>query len=331
MPLFERPFAGDFATGNLFDHDLPFEFKDTNGFKLTWWGERTGGIDGHNGYDWLMPVGTPLLAVADGEVVFSGTFPNFDCPPLKRAVDEQLVEILHDARNGERFSSSYSHLSRIDVQVGQRILVGQRIGLSGQTGCSEVPHVHFAARRWINTNNGRTTWVDPYGWEGDLPDPWSQHAEGAASAWLWKPGQAPLVFRELRAAPNPAPDDSSPVAITALRWMGWKDDESPNNEFVQLEVDPRYAATAYDLTGFAIRNNRGDAFLFPRGFTIRRDRPVRVYTGTGANSATELYWGRPRGAWDNMGDCAQLVHPGDSEYPVWYRFWYLTASCRASP
>ncbi|MBI3953721.1 MAG: peptidoglycan DD-metalloendopeptidase family protein [Chloroflexi bacterium] len=332
VPLFEKPFAGEFALGNFFDHELPFEFKDDNGFQLTWWGTRTGDLDGHNGYDWLLPDGTPLLATADGEVVFAGTFPNFDCPPLKRAVDEQLVEVLHDAHNGERFSSSYSHLSRIDVQVGQRVRTGQVIGLSGQTGCSEVPHLHFAARRWVNTNNGRTTWVDPYGWEGDQPDPWGQHPEGAASVWLWKQGQAPQVFRELRASPNPGPDDAAPVAIALLRWMGWKDAENPNNEFAQLEVDPRFAPSgSSDLTGFGLRNNRGDTFLFPRGFTVRRDRPVKVHSGTGRNTDTDLYWGRPSGVWDDLGDCAYLVHPGDSDYPVWYRFWYLKASCKTSP
>src|SRR5690348_7607887 len=72
LPIFQKPFGGDYPLVNFFDHNLPFEFNTTpgiaNDFQLTWWGERTFGIDGHSGYDWLMPEGTPLLAAADGTV-----------------------------------------------------------------------------------------------------------------------------------------------------------------------------------------------------------------------------------------------------------------------
>ena len=321
LPIFQKPFTGDFWLTNFFDHNLPFQFKDQNGFQLTWWNERSYGIDGHNGYDWAMPEGTPLLAVADGEVIIARSDSRFFCPILDRDVsDQQFVEILHAAPNGERLSSVYVHLSRIDVQRGQRVRAGQQIALSGNTGCSTGPHLHFHVWRLTNTNSGKRTRIDPYGWEGSGPDPWHQHPEGAQSIWLWKEGQAPLVFRETHLSPNPNPGDGAPVTITTIRLMGWKDDVNPNNEFVRLELDPRFAsAGVHDLTGFRIRNLAGDSFQFPDGYVIRQDQAVKTFTGSGTNTETELYWDLSQGVWDNMGDCAQLSGPdGRRMYHLYY-------------
>ena len=81
QPLFSRPFSGDFPTGNLFDHDTPFVFADANGYQITMCGAReTNQVDGHDGYDWRMPEGTPVFAVADGLVMFAGE----QAPPSAR-------------------------------------------------------------------------------------------------------------------------------------------------------------------------------------------------------------------------------------------------------
>ncbi|MCL1464234.1 M23 family metallopeptidase [Argonema galeatum A003/A1] len=152
-------------------------------------------MDGHEGYDWLMPEGTPLLAVAPGVVSFAGEGQPFRCPPLgNRTVTGLYLYIIHTAPNGERFQSEYVHLSRIGVQNGQPVRSGQQIGLSGNTGCSTAPHLHFGVRRLTNTNNGQPTLIDPYGWSGNNPDPWSQNPNGANSVMLWKKGQAPRIF-----------------------------------------------------------------------------------------------------------------------------------------
>jgi hypothetical protein len=192
LPLLSSPFFGSYPGGNYFDHDLPYQ--PGNGYQLTSCGERLYYADGHSGYDWGMPIGTPIQAAADGQVTFAGSDVPFFCEVLGRVVtDQHFVEIRHPAVNGEVFSSVYVHLSQIDVTPGQSIGRGQQVGLSGNAGCSTAPHLHFQVWRFTHTNNGRAAVVDPYGWEGLGTDPWAANPDGAASAWLWYPGQAPSL------------------------------------------------------------------------------------------------------------------------------------------
>src|SRR5262249_5303672 len=159
LPMFRKPFDGEAVLSNWFDHDLPFEFVDMNGFTVNFAGELSPfGIDGHNGYDFRMPEGTILRAVADGTVTFAGPETPFVCPALNNQdVSGVSVVVRHRAPNGESIDSSHSHLSRVDVQVGQQVVAGQQIGLSGNTGCSTGPHLHFAAYRVTVTNTGQRT------------------------------------------------------------------------------------------------------------------------------------------------------------------------------
>jgi murein DD-endopeptidase MepM/ murein hydrolase activator NlpD len=195
ISLFSRPFAGFYLMSNYFDHDRPLEFQDTNGYQLNACGERViaaGRVDGHSGYDWPMPTGTPLQAVADGEVIAAGMDAPFFCPTLGRTVaDQLLVEVKHPVVAGEQFSSVYVHLARADVTLGQAVVRGQQVGLSGNTGCSTEPHLHFQVWRFTHTNNGRPVVVDPYGWNGNGSDPWALDPAGAASVWLWRTGEVP--------------------------------------------------------------------------------------------------------------------------------------------
>jgi hypothetical protein len=150
MPMFQPPFFGDFATSNLMDHNVPLEFQDGNGVFVSCCGGSNGrgGIDGHSGYDWLLPNGTPVLAVASGTVRFAGTDPPFFCPTPGRDVTDQMVVLIdHTSPNGETLTSGYVHLSQITIRAGQLVSGGQEIGLSGNTGCSTQAHLHFEVRR----------------------------------------------------------------------------------------------------------------------------------------------------------------------------------------
>lgn len=282
------------------------------------------GIDGHNGYDFRMPEGTPLRAVANGTVTFAGPGSPFPCPVLNNQVVVALaVTVRHAAPNGQSIDSGYLHLSRVDVQVGQQVVAGQQVGLSGNTGCSTGPHLHFDTYRLNGTNNSLRTRIDPYGWDSAQPDPWAQHPQGAQSFYLWLPGQAPnLRYRPRSLAPNcgtPPTCGSEPVTITQATPTGVRDDLNPNNESVELTLDTRFSSgdTSRSLTGYTIRNNLGEAYAFPAGTLIRDGQPIRVYSGSGVDGEAVLFWGRNQEAWNNFVDCVQLFSPTGSRR---YRF-----------
>jgi murein DD-endopeptidase MepM/ murein hydrolase activator NlpD len=164
MPFFSKPFDGDFPIGNLFDHDKPLVFSDSNGYLLTLCGARdnasdTGQTDNHDGYDWRMAEGTSILAVADGLVMFARLQAPAFCPPLGGNVQALYVQMLHRAPDGTEFVTVYGHLSRVSVAEGDRITAGAAIGLSGNTGCSGTPHLHFGTFR--GRPDGSFAVIDP--------------------------------------------------------------------------------------------------------------------------------------------------------------------------
>jgi murein DD-endopeptidase MepM/ murein hydrolase activator NlpD len=86
----------------------------------------------HPGMDIAVPTGTPIRAADGGRVAIAGWvggYGNYTC-------------IQHTAS----LSSCYGHQSQIKVHVGQQVSQGQIIGLSGSTGFSTGPHLHFEAR-----------------------------------------------------------------------------------------------------------------------------------------------------------------------------------------
>lgn len=221
VPLLRRPFDIPARLNNPFDHRYPDAFSDSQAGVVDWQGTALTSLNGHRGYDWSMPVGTPLVAAAAGRVSFAGTETPWQCPLLGNAtVAAQIVSLVHTLGSGERVVSMYVHLDRIDVQQGDQVQAGQVIGLSGNTGCSTGPHLHFEVfreryQRQPRANGARVT--DPSGWRGAGLDPWVMHADGVASTRLWIPGQEPSLIRgmvaslqgeDAPAAPldHPAPD-----------------------------------------------------------------------------------------------------------------------------
>jgi murein DD-endopeptidase MepM/ murein hydrolase activator NlpD len=193
-PIFGKPFQGDYPTATLFDHDKPLPLGDGNTFVLSTCGVRVRNqreVNGHDGYDWHMPEGTPLFAVADGQVVLAGPSAPTLCPPLGRTVESLVVALRHVDTNGDTFLSIYGHLSRVDVAEGQTVSDGAAIGLSGNTGCSVTPHLHFGAMRPMPDD--RYVVIDPFGWHSASTDPWEADLLGARSVWLWRDGAAPSL------------------------------------------------------------------------------------------------------------------------------------------
>lgn len=86
----------------------------------------------HLGTDFAAATGTPARTVGDGVVEFAGVQNGFG----------NVVFIKH-ANNHE---TVYAHLSKINVQQGQKVSQGQTIGLVGMTGWATGPHLHFEVR-----------------------------------------------------------------------------------------------------------------------------------------------------------------------------------------
>ncbi|MFF8275167.1 M23 family metallopeptidase [Streptomyces lateritius] len=95
----------------------------------------------HSGQDFAVPVGTPVKAAGAGTVVKAGPNGGGDGPAYGNA-----VVIKH--ANGKY--SQYAHLSKINVGIGQKVGAGQKIALSGNTGNSSGPHLHFEIRTTPN-------------------------------------------------------------------------------------------------------------------------------------------------------------------------------------
>lgn len=306
IPTFVKPFVEppDLWTTNYHDHDVPKEFIDNNGTYVPFWGEASLlGIDGHEGYDWRLPIGTPLVAVAAGRVIFAGAENPFFCPILNRTVAGQQVRIEHTLPAGVVIQTIYAHLDRVDVAVGANVTQGQQLGTSGDKGCALAPHLHFAVRR---LRPGTTPAViDPFGWSGPGADPWEGSPEGAKSIALWKPNEAPSLFRRFE-LPLPAVGGSF-FQLTRIRFQGVRDDLNPNNEYVEVTRDERVAPATVDLAGATIRNRAGLVFTFPAGTTLSAANPsIRVYTGSGTATAATLYWGQAAGVIGNLTECIRV-------------------------
>jgi murein DD-endopeptidase MepM/ murein hydrolase activator NlpD len=90
---------------------------------------------GHNGIDFSAKVGTPILAAAAGTVLGVG-----DTDKACSGVSYGKWVLIKHA-NG--LTTLYAHLSVIQVSSGQSVASGQKVGLSGNTGYSTGPHLHF--------------------------------------------------------------------------------------------------------------------------------------------------------------------------------------------
>lgn len=92
---------------------------------------NTGDINWHQGYDFQAAEGTPVTAVAKGEIVKTGYFPD----------QGNLVLEYFKASNVAVF---YQHLSSINCKKGDEVEKGQVIGHSGHTGGDFAPHLHLS-------------------------------------------------------------------------------------------------------------------------------------------------------------------------------------------
>ena len=124
-PTYIKPLSGGRQTSGYGKRKAPTKGASTN----------------HRAIDWATPTGTAIWASSGGTVSVAGWQSGYG----------YVVYINHPDGNQTR----YGHLSKILVSTGQKVKQGQKIALSGNTGRSTGPHLHFELR--VNGNP-----VNPY-------------------------------------------------------------------------------------------------------------------------------------------------------------------------
>ena len=107
--------------------EYPFsgEYEITQDF-----GEKLTNPAGHKGIDYGLPLGTPVLAAAFGTV-----------KKISQSQKGYGNQVLISHTN--RLQSRYAHLSSLSVHEGETVVKGEPLGMSGSSGNSTGPHLHF--------------------------------------------------------------------------------------------------------------------------------------------------------------------------------------------
>ena len=209
-----RPYTTWHNITSIFDHCTPdysldgkvCEFDGSVGYKSygvdpgfsKGYAQTPGGsdylyYDGHNGWDYSMYYEN-VLAAGDGTVSLAGSDSINPC-------FGQTIIINHAGG----YSTRYAHLSSIYVSVGQNVTRGQVIAVSGNTGCSTGPHLHFGV--YVTSS---WTAIDPWGWWGAAgADPWPSDP---GNLWLTGYAQFPIPW---------APANATAVAADRSAIVSW--------------------------------------------------------------------------------------------------------------
>lgn len=218
-PLLSRPFAGSFRAGSFFDHNTRADAF------MRFDGATNYGYDGHDGTDYPMAPRNTILAAADGVVVDVATNRNEGYPaarprwcPSWAGYTPVTGMVVRHSVNGVEYKTTYWHLDAGAIgtsprtgqtyRVGDTILRGEMLGLSGNTGCSTGAHLHFGVQR-----NGFAT--DPYGWCGPSADPYPYPSTNIWLETMTNPSPCP------RAVADSTPPQIRPVLSGPMGANDW--------------------------------------------------------------------------------------------------------------
>lgn len=147
-----QPFGGAYAANKP-----AYGQRDARGWLRAKFTRFTGAAyraDFHMGIDYAAPIGTPVRAVEKGVIVAQGTYPSGEywvMLRIRRGLRYQVIAFYTHLKAG-----SFRH------RVGATVPKGAIIALSGNTGRSTGPHLHFEIRRgyrWQDPRGSYSTWV----------------------------------------------------------------------------------------------------------------------------------------------------------------------------
>ena len=116
-------------------------------------------------------MGTQVLASADGTVVLVGDDLNEVHGERTNFYGNLIVVRLDREYNGKPLFTLYGHLSKMDVEIDQKVRAGDVLGEIGMTGVAMGPHLHFEIRveenLYTNTRNPEL-WIEPLEGRGTI-------------------------------------------------------------------------------------------------------------------------------------------------------------------
>jgi murein DD-endopeptidase MepM/ murein hydrolase activator NlpD len=125
---------------------------------------QSGTREAHHGVEMNNPIGTPVLSSADGVVLVAGDDQKIVYGPYLDFYGN-LIIIQHDfPQYNQKLYTVYGHLSMINVQQGQLVKVGQKIGEVGVGGAAIGSHLHFEVRSGQNSYDHTSNpelWLQP--------------------------------------------------------------------------------------------------------------------------------------------------------------------------
>lgn len=123
----------------------------------------------HHGVEFVNPLGTPVLAVADGVVMVARTDEDEAWGPHPGYYGLLVVIQSKLSCSEEEIFTLYGHLSKLQVKRGQSVHRGQVIGLVGMSGVALGPHLHLEVRVGQNTfyhTRNPELWLEPLAGHG---------------------------------------------------------------------------------------------------------------------------------------------------------------------
>ncbi|RME13642.1 MAG: M23 family metallopeptidase [Ardenticatenia bacterium] len=100
----------------------------------------------HHGVEFVNPLGTPILAPADGTIVFAGSDDTIAVGPTTHFYGNVVVMQLDRQWKGQPVYVLFRHMNEIAVQTGQRVQTGDLLGTVGASGIALGPHLHLEVR-----------------------------------------------------------------------------------------------------------------------------------------------------------------------------------------
>ena len=109
---------------------------------MTW----DGFLAPHRGVDLSNETGIPVVAIGHGTVYYAGDDSSQNFAFMKEFYGNMIILQLDQQWHGSPLFALYAHLSTIDVDIGQTVDSGEKIGAVGESGAATAPHLHLEIR-----------------------------------------------------------------------------------------------------------------------------------------------------------------------------------------